>query len=113
MSRRAGVLRDAGELEGLRQALGRGPAGQLRSRARTPDLATVEATNLHSVAVLVAAAALARAESRGFSRWRDQPPPRPAETAEPARSARHTIVHVEDGRPRVTGAARAKVGTRE
>jgi succinate dehydrogenase/fumarate reductase flavoprotein subunit len=33
------------------------------------DLATVEATNLHLVSVLLTVAALARTESRGCHRW--------------------------------------------
>ena len=37
------------------------------------DSQTVEATNLHTVAALIAAAALRRAESRGCHRRRDAP----------------------------------------
>ena len=58
------------------------------------DLAAVEATSLHTVSVLVAAAALARAESRGCHRWRGVPPT----SGEPAR---HTVLRVEHGRPRI------------
>ena len=102
MSRHAGVLRDRGGLEGLRTALGRtGPASQ-----GSPDLATVEATNLHTVSVLITVAALARAETRGCHRWQDQPP------ASPAEPARHTIILVDSGQPRVVPAvqAAARVG---
>ena len=58
------------------------------------DLATVEATNLHAVSVLVAASARARAESRGCHRWRDIP------VAGPDRPGHHTVLRVEAGRPR-------------
>jgi len=77
MSRHAGVLRDRAGLEGLRKTLGQaGPAspGPL-------DLVTVEATNLHTVSLLITAAALARAESRGCHRWRDRPPAAPGALA--------------------------------
>jgi len=98
MSRHAGVLRDPAGLEALRRALGQarpaGPRGSL-------DLATVEATNLHTVCLLVATAALARSESRGCHRWRDQP------VFNSAERARHTLVHVAAGRP--WPAARAAV----
>jgi len=104
MARHAGVLRDAGELARLRQALGEAPrAGAPGPGA--PDLATVEATNLHLVSVLVAASALARAESRGCHRWRDQPP-----AASAARPARHTVVRVEADGARATGTMKTKVG---
>ncbi len=53
---------------GLRQTL-----DQARPAAGRLDLATAEATSLHVVSVLVATAALARAESRGCHRWRDAP----------------------------------------
>ena len=90
MSRHAGVLRDPAGLARLRRALGQArPAG----RRRPLDLATVEATNLHTVCLLVAAAALARTESRGCHRWRDQP------LASPAGRPRHTVVRVAAGRP--------------
>jgi L-aspartate oxidase len=80
MSRDAGVLRRRENLERLRQRLDQAPAG------RELDLATVEATNLHAVSVLVAASALARAESRGCHRWRDTPP------VTSAGQARHTVL---------------------
>jgi L-aspartate oxidase len=91
MSRYAGVIRDRGDLERLRRALEQAPPGR-----HSLDLAAVEATNLHTVSVLVAVAALARQESRGCHRWRDVPPS--------ALRARHTVVRVDSGRPRVTGA---------
>jgi L-aspartate oxidase len=68
MSRYAGVLRDHEELTYLRQLLGRAPVAGTRL-----DLATVEATNLHTVSTLVTQAALSRQESRGCHRWRESP----------------------------------------
>jgi L-aspartate oxidase len=65
MSRYAGVLRDRAGLEQLRGELDQAP----RAEAGRLDLATVEATNLHLVSVLLTAAALARPESRGCHRW--------------------------------------------
>jgi len=102
MSRDAGVLRDYEDMERLQQRLGQvppassGPAGL--------DLATVEATSLHAVSVLVAAAALAREESRGCHRWRHAPPD------VSAARARHTVVRVEAGQPRAVWAARSAAG---
>ena len=94
MSRDAGVLRDHEDMERLRQTLGQAPP------ARGPlDLATVEATSLHAVSVLIAAAALARAESRGCHRWRNVPP------IVSAGQARHTVVRVQAGQPRVAPSA--------
>jgi L-aspartate oxidase len=102
MSRHAGVLRDAAELDGLRQALGQAPQEGQGPRSGPPDLATVEAANLHAVSLLIATAALARAESRGCHRWHDEPP------AHPGGPGRHTVVRVEAGRPRVAGTVRTK-----
>ena len=99
MSQHAGVLRDHEQLEHLRQMLGRTPSASTRL-----DLATVEATNLHAVSVLIAVAALARTESRGCHRWRDAPPVISAERA------RHTVVRVDAGQPWVAGAVRAGAG---
>jgi L-aspartate oxidase len=93
MSRDAGVIRDHHDLERLQQRLGQAPPAD-----NGLDLATVEATNLHAVSILVAVAALARAESRGCHRWRDAPPVKSAERA------CHTVVRVDAGQPR---AARA------
>ena len=89
MSRHAGVLRNRADLENLSQTLDQ--AGPARSRL---DLATVEATSLHAVSVLVTASARARAESRGCHRWRDTP------AAGSDRPGRHTVLRVEGGRVR-------------
>jgi len=98
MSRHAGVLRDHEGLERLLETLAQvPPAGQ------RVDLATVEATSLHTVSVLVAVAALARAESRGCHRWRDVPP-----TSDDG--AQHTVLRVDQGRPRSAGAVPAGAG---
>jgi L-aspartate oxidase len=98
MSRHAGVLRDRGRLERLLELLAEvPPAGQ------GLDLAVVEVTSLHTVSVLVAVAALARAESRGCHRWRDVPP-----SSEDG--AHHTVLRVDRGRPRIAGAVLAGAG---
>jgi L-aspartate oxidase len=98
MSRRAGVLRDRDGLDQLLDTLDQAPpaVGAL-------DLATAEATSLHTVSVLLAVSALTRAESRGCHRWRDVP----AVSDEPGR---HTILHVDDGQVVVAGAVTAGVG---
>ena len=84
MSRYAGVMRDAAGLSELLQVitdagpalgcgeLGRGGTG--RERAEVPEvleLEVVEAANLRTVSLLIAAGALRRAESRGCHRRRD------------------------------------------
>ena len=97
MSRDAGVLRDHEDMERLQQTLGQAPPASGGSLGL--DLATVEATSLHAVSVLVAVAALARAESRGCHRWRNTPPD------VSAAQARHTVVRVEAGQPRVARSA--------
>jgi L-aspartate oxidase len=89
MSRDAGVLRSPAGLERLNRALEEVPPA-----GAGLDLATVEATNLHAVSVLVAASARARTESRGCHRWRDIP------VAGPDRPGHHTVLRVEAGRPR-------------
>ncbi len=94
MSRHAGVLRDRDGLRQLLAQLERAPGGAGRL-----DLATVEATSLHTVSALVAVAALARAESRGCHRWRDVP----AVTAGPAR---HSTLLVTGGEVRAAGPGR-------
>jgi L-aspartate oxidase len=106
MSGRAGVLRDATDLDGLRQALEEAPQAGQGPRSGTLDVAAAEAANLHAVSLLVATAALARAESRGCHRWQDQPP------AQAPGPACHTVIRVRAGQPRVTGTARtaARVG---
>ncbi|WP_346622436.1 L-aspartate oxidase [Blastococcus montanus] len=73
-SRHAGVVRGADgltELTGTLAAAPRLPAG------RPLDLAAVEATAVHTVATLLATAALARPESRGCHRRADAPGTRP------------------------------------
>ena len=97
MARHAGVTRDRTGLDSLLRTLEQVPPG-----GGGLDLATVEATSLHTVGVLVAVAALARAESRGCHRWRDLPPTSQA-------GARHTSLRVDEGRPRIAGAAPARV----
>ncbi len=97
MSRDAGVLRDHEDMERLQQTLGQAPPASGGSSGL--DLATVEATSLHAVSVLVAVAALARAESRGCHRWRNAPP------VVSAAQARHTVVRVEAGQPRAAWSA--------
>jgi L-aspartate oxidase len=99
MSRHAGVVRDREGLEGLRQTL-----AEARRAAGRLDLATVEATNLHVVSVLVTTAALTRTESRGCHRWRDAPP------VTPLGPARHTVVRAADGQRWAAGAVQAGVG---
>ncbi|MGH3171434.1 MAG: L-aspartate oxidase, partial [Trebonia sp.] len=89
MSRYAGVLRDADGLARLIQIVDGAP------RAASPlDLATVEATNLHTVSALIAAAALSRTESRGSHRRGDAPAT--------AATARHTITRCHGDDIRVT-----------
>jgi len=101
MSRHAGVLRDADGLRGLLRMLEQAPPGD-----DGLDLATVEATSLHTVSVLVAVSGLARAESRGCHRWRDVPA-----TSDPG--ARHTVLRADEGRPRVVGDVLAGLGAGE
>ncbi|SDE86519.1 L-aspartate oxidase [Blastococcus fimeti] len=71
-TRHAGVLRDADGLSDLTRTL----AAVDRSAAPL-DLAALEATGLHTVATLLASAALARPESRGCHRRLDAPGTRP------------------------------------
>jgi L-aspartate oxidase len=98
MSRHAGVVRDRDGLELLAGLLEQAPPG-----GGDPDLATVEATSLHALSVLVTASALARAESRGCHRWRDVP----STSGQPAR---HTVVHVADGQVRLSDPVGAVIG---
>lgn len=111
MSRDAGVLRSPAGLERLTRTLDEVPPAAGNSAAPAAgtgaapvgqglDLATVEATNLHAVSVLVAASARARAESRGCHRWRDVP------VASSSRPGRHTVLRVEEGRVRDAGPVR-------
>jgi L-aspartate oxidase len=94
MSRHAGVLRDRHGLELMLKLLGEAPPAPPRDGL---DLATFEATSLHTVSVAVAAAALARAESRGCHRWAGLP----AVSARSGPAARHGVVRAADGRLRV------------
>jgi L-aspartate oxidase len=98
MSRHAGVVRDTDGPRALLRMLEQASAGD-----GGLDLATAEATSLHTVSVLVAVSGLARAESRGCHRWRDVPA-----TSDPG--ARHTVLRVDDGRPRAVGDALAGLG---
>jgi L-aspartate oxidase len=68
MSQYAGVQRDEAGLRELLDILSATPP----ATSTTLDLATVEATNLHTVSSLVATAALARRESRGCHRRSDE-----------------------------------------
>jgi L-aspartate oxidase len=86
MSRYAGVLRDQAGLERLLGLLAEAPG------AERLDLATAEATSLHVVSSMVAAAALGRAESRGCHRRSDAGP---ADLAGPA--GRRTALLVRGG----------------
>jgi L-aspartate oxidase len=97
MSRHAGVIRDHEDLERLSQTLAAAPPANTGLH-----LATVEATNLHAVSVLVAVAALARAESRGCHRWRNEPP------AIAGQRARHAVMRVDEGRPLAVGTVQIK-----
>jgi L-aspartate oxidase len=91
------VLRDRAGLERLQQTLGQAPCA-----TGALDLATVEATSLHAVSVLVTTAALARTESRGCHRWRGT---RPVISAE---RASHTLLSVTGGQPGAVAAAGAR-----
>jgi L-aspartate oxidase len=101
MARHAGVVRDADGLQGLLRTLEQAPPGDGRL-----DLATVEATSLHTVSVLVAVSGLARSESRGCHRWRDVPA-----TSDPG--AHHTVLRVDEGRPWAVADALAGLGASE
>jgi L-aspartate oxidase len=99
MSRHAGVVRGREGLERLLGMLEQAPPG-----GEGLDLATVEATSVHTVSTVVAVAALARAESRGCHRWRDDVP------AASAERARHTVLRVSEGQLRVAAGAGARIG---
>jgi L-aspartate oxidase len=103
MSRYAGVTRDPEGLERLAGLLEQAPPANDVGGLAGLDLATVEATSLHTASVLVAACALARAESRGCHRWRDVP-------ATSDETGRHTLVRVDDGRLLLAGGAPAAIG---
>jgi L-aspartate oxidase len=79
MSRYAGVMRDAEGLTELLRLIS-APPGSIAQQAATGaaestdaplDLEEVEAANLRTVSLLIAAGALRRAESRGCHRRRD------------------------------------------
>jgi L-aspartate oxidase len=72
--RYAGVVRDAVGLTRLSDVLAAAPR---RAPGQPLDLEAVEATALHTVTALLAAAALARTESRGCHRRSDAPETRP------------------------------------
>jgi L-aspartate oxidase len=94
MSRHAGVIRDQESLEHFRQTLEHAPPANGGPAAGPLNLATVESTSLHAVSLLVAVAALARAESRGCHRWQGT---RPVNSAE---RACHTLLTVAGGQPK-------------
>jgi len=104
MSRHAGIIRDEEGLESLLAMLAAAPDAAPVAGAGL-SLATVEATNLHTVSTLVGTAALARAESRGCHRRSDAPTA--SGTGQP------TLLRWQDGRlwqptvaPSLAGAAR-------
>jgi L-aspartate oxidase len=108
MSRYAGVQREREGLERLvrtlegaegarRETDSAGQGGQPPAPPVDLDLATVEATNLHTVSGLIAVGALRREESRGCHRRRDAP--------QTAREAWHTLVRWDGPRLRVTRSA--------
>jgi L-aspartate oxidase len=99
MSRHAGVVRDRTGLEHLRRTLEHAPAA-----GQELNLATVEATNLHTVSLLVTVAALARTESRGCHRWRDAAPVISAERA------RHSVIRMDGGQPVLGPAVTTEIG---
>ena len=104
MSRHAGVVRGREGLERLLGMLEQAPPGDAGlDRGEGLDLATVEATSVHTVSTVVAVAALARTESRGCHRWRDVP-------AASDERARHTVLRVREGQLRVAVAAGAGIG---
>jgi L-aspartate oxidase len=104
MSRHAGVLRDQVSLEHFRQALEHAPRADGGPAPGQLNLATVEATSLHTVSVLVAVAALARAESRGCHRWQGTQPVNSAERAY------HTLLTVAGGEPKAVARPGARSG---
>ncbi|HEX9538274.1 MAG TPA: L-aspartate oxidase [Streptosporangiaceae bacterium] len=104
MSRHAGVVRGREGLERLLGMLEQAPPGDAGlDRGEGLDLATVEATSVHTVSTVLAVAALARAESRGCHRWRNVP-------AASDERARHTVLRVREGQLRVAVAAGAGIG---
>ena len=98
MSGHAGVLRDQEGLATLVRALDGAAGARVESAGNVRDtgldLQTVEATNLHAVSAVIAAAALRRTESRGCHRRADAP----GSAAEPW----HTLVRWNGRRLLVT-----------
>lgn len=86
MSQHASVVREREGLESVLASLERTPS----SDAGMLDLATLEATNLHTASLLLVSAALLREESRGCHRRRDFP------SVDPAR-AQPLILRIADG----------------
>jgi L-aspartate oxidase len=74
MSQHASVVRDREGLESVLASLELAPSGD----AELLDLATLEATNLHTASLLLVSAAMQREESRGCHRRRDFPSVDPA-----------------------------------
>jgi L-aspartate oxidase len=113
MSRHAGVLRDAAGLRELLDFLATVPASDAAPEPDRPlDLATVEATNLHTICALVALAALARPESRGCHRRADAPgqlpgPPRHTTIRRHGRLLRLAVPARHPEIPAMSGARRA------
>ncbi|MCY9787370.1 L-aspartate oxidase [Nocardiopsis sp. EMB25] len=93
MSRHAGVLRTG---EGLTALAAELDALTAPAERVAPDTATWEATNLLTVARLVAAAALHRTESRGSHQRADAPEP------DPGFRTRPTVVRLEGNTPVTT-----------
>jgi L-aspartate oxidase len=100
MSRHAGVVRGHAGLERLIGMLKQAPTA---GGGEVLDLATVEATSVHTVSTVVAVAALARTESRGCHRWRDVP-------AASDERARHTVLRLRDGQLRMADVSGAGIG---
>jgi L-aspartate oxidase len=86
MSRHAGVVRDREGLEHVLAVL----ESTTSSDATPLDLATLEATNLHTASLLLATAAIQREESRGCHRRSDFATPDPA-------LAQPQILRIRDG----------------
>ncbi|HLZ36964.1 MAG TPA: L-aspartate oxidase [Mycobacteriales bacterium] len=91
MSRAAGVLRDPIGLERLLDHLRAVPMSDAPAR----HIATIEATNAHTVSTLVAVAAAARLESRGCHRRVDVTEPQPGWRAHVRLRLRHGALRVD------------------
>ena len=86
MSQHASVVRDREGLESVLASLELAPSGD----AELLDLATLEATNLHTASLLLVSAAMQREESRGCHRRCDFP------SVDPAR-AQPLILRIANG----------------